>query len=376
MPDWIVARLFADLGVDDAAGGARDRERTRRADAAGQPLAARPSTSVEAELLATGASVERGSAASPTRSSCAGGGDPGRMAAVADGRATPQDQGSQAVAAAVAVRAGRARPRGRVPRRAGRPPRWPRRWTTRARWSRVDSNAGPARPGAPRRGPARVCGGRSTGRGRPRRCRCTAGVVRPGPRRRAVLRLRGAAPPPGSPVADRARSGRRAGRAATGAARELRRRWSRPGGRLVYSVCTLTRAETLGRRRVGSHRAPGLRRRGRRRARRGGRGGEARCCSRRPRAPTGCTSWPCPVPRRSPLACARMGKIAPSILAADFSELAAEVESHPAAGRPPARRRDGRPLRAEPLDRRAGGEVPAAAHRPLPRLPPDDRQPG
>ena len=30
MPDWIVARLFADLGVDDADGRARDRERARR----------------------------------------------------------------------------------------------------------------------------------------------------------------------------------------------------------------------------------------------------------------------------------------------------------------------------------------------------------
>ena len=44
-------------------------------------------------------------------------------------------------------------------------------------------------------------------------------------------------------------------------------------------------------------------------------------------------------------------------------------------GRPAARRLHGRPLRAEPHDRPAGREVAAPAHRSLPRLPPDGRQP-
>ena len=55
----------------------------------------------------------------------------------------------------------------------------------------------------------------------------------------------------------------------------------------------------------------------------------------------------------------RSMKIAPSILAADFAEPRRRGGPRPARGRPAARRRDGRPLRAEPHDRRAGGGVPA-----------------
>ena len=64
----------------------------------------------------------------------------------------------------------------------------------------------------------------------------------------------------------------------------------RPGGMLVYSVCTLTAAETIERRPV-ARRAPApssrpLRSAG---ASRGGRSGAGASCSRRPRTPTACT---------------------------------------------------------------------------------------
>jgi 16S rRNA (cytosine967-C5)-methyltransferase len=94
-PDWLVERLRADLGVDDAralllAGNERGavtlRPNPARADAAG----------VEGELVGAGATVTRGrlvAGALVVR----GAGDPASLAPVAEGRATPQDQGSQAV---------------------------------------------------------------------------------------------------------------------------------------------------------------------------------------------------------------------------------------------------------------------------------------
>ena len=74
----------------------------------------------------------------------------------------------------------------------------------------------------------------------------------------------------------------------------------RPGGLLVYSVCTLTRAETAGIDRWlarGPSRGPS----GPAAARAGlgpGRAGAPGCCRRRP-APTACSCWPCGSPGRS-----------------------------------------------------------------------------
>jgi 16S rRNA (cytosine967-C5)-methyltransferase len=104
MPDWIVSRLFTDLGPDDARAAL---------EIAGEPAALtvranRRRTTVDdlvTELEATGARVERGRLL-PDALVVRGGGDTGGLAAVTEGRATPQDQGSQAVAAAVQARPG------------------------------------------------------------------------------------------------------------------------------------------------------------------------------------------------------------------------------------------------------------------------------
>ena len=67
-------------------------------------------------------------------------------------------------------------------------------------------------------------------------------------------------------------------------------------------------------------------------------------------------------------------KIAPSILSADFAALG---RRHRAGGgrrrRPAPRRRHGRPLRAQPDDRPAGGRGHPEAHPAAARRPPDDR---
>ncbi len=99
-PDWLVGRLTAELGADDAhaalvamnepaAVTLRPNPRVVTADA------------LAAELRAAGAEVERGRLV-PDALLVRGVGDPGRLDAVREGRATPQDQGSQAVVRALA----------------------------------------------------------------------------------------------------------------------------------------------------------------------------------------------------------------------------------------------------------------------------------
>ncbi len=98
-PDWLVERLTDDLGAEDAhaalvAGNERGaltlRPNRRKTDA----------TTLEAELVAGGAEVQRG-ALVPDALIVRAAGDPATLPAVAKGRATPQDQGSQAVVACV-----------------------------------------------------------------------------------------------------------------------------------------------------------------------------------------------------------------------------------------------------------------------------------
>jgi 16S rRNA (cytosine967-C5)-methyltransferase len=99
-PDWLVERLADELGAD----AARDA-----LVAMNQPAAVtlRPdprqvtATALADELRDAGADVEPGRLV-PDAVLVRGVGDPGRLAAVRDGRATPQDQGSQAVVAALA----------------------------------------------------------------------------------------------------------------------------------------------------------------------------------------------------------------------------------------------------------------------------------
>ena len=133
MPDWIVERLVRDLGAEAA---------RRVLEAANQPggltLRANPRRGTPdaliAELTEAGGRVERGRLV-PDALLVQGVGDPARLAAVRDGRATPQDQSSQAVAALVGARPGSACSRS-APRPAARRPRSRRPWTTRGPSSR------------------------------------------------------------------------------------------------------------------------------------------------------------------------------------------------------------------------------------------------
>ncbi len=104
MPDWIVARLFEDLGVEDARAALEIANQPASLTLRVNPRRATVD-GVAAELEAAGAGVERG-ALLPDALVVRGGGDPGQMPAVLDGRATPQDQGSQAIARAVDAHSG------------------------------------------------------------------------------------------------------------------------------------------------------------------------------------------------------------------------------------------------------------------------------
>ena len=202
-------------------------------------------------------------------------GDLGALAAVRDGRATPQDQASQAVVAVLGSAAGgahrrsrrRAGRQGHGHRRARRAPtaRSSRSTSTPGACASIDSAAPPHRAAAPRsrssptaaRRPA-APPARSTGCCSTRPC-SGLGVLRRRPDARWRLQPR---------------RDRRARGAATRPARR-RRAAVRPGGVLVYSVCTLTNEETLGVDDVGRpstarvHAAAAARARPWRRARRG-----------------------------------------------------------------------------------------------------------
>jgi 16S rRNA (cytosine967-C5)-methyltransferase len=100
-PDWIVAMLLAQFGPATA------RQVMATADTApAVTLRVNPkratTESVEAELVASGVRVERGLLLDDALVAT-GLGDVGALAAVRDGRATPQDQASQAVARIVAA---------------------------------------------------------------------------------------------------------------------------------------------------------------------------------------------------------------------------------------------------------------------------------
>ncbi len=100
-PDWIVAMLRSQFGAETARAVLASADRAPAVTLRVNPRRATPE-SVEAELVKSGVRVERGALLSDALVAT-GLGDVGALAAVQDGRATPQDQASQAVARVVAA---------------------------------------------------------------------------------------------------------------------------------------------------------------------------------------------------------------------------------------------------------------------------------
>jgi 16S rRNA (cytosine967-C5)-methyltransferase len=104
VPDWIVSLLFDDLGESDAVGVLESMNEPPEVTLRINPLRSTPAA-VEAELRTAGANVTPGELVDGSLL-VHGAGDIGALPAVRDGRATPQDQSSQAVAVAVGARPG------------------------------------------------------------------------------------------------------------------------------------------------------------------------------------------------------------------------------------------------------------------------------
>jgi len=238
-PDWIVARLTADLGAEDALRALEVenepplvtlRPNPRRTDA----------DALAAELGASGAQVTRGGLV-PDAVAVRGAGDPAALPAVREGRATPQDEASQAVATLVQARAGdvvldvAAAPGGKSTGLA--------EGVDTGVVVAVDAHAGRldrVRDAARRLGLENVRSVLADGRRLPIAAASVDRALVDAPcsglgvlRRRPEARWR-----VGEPTAELAalQAGLVLGAAAA----------VRPGGRLVYSVCTLTRTETTG----------------------------------------------------------------------------------------------------------------------------------
>ena len=222
MPDWIVARLFDDLGVDDAAGRARDRQRTRVADPAGEPP---PRDGRRGRGRARGRG-RRGRArrAAPGRAGRArwrrSGSDADR--ARGSGHAAGPGQPGDRARASMRVRATGCSRSAR--HRAARPPRSRRRWTTRASWSRSTST--PARLGARAQGVDTARAGRSRRRrrrrARPCRSRRSPSIGSCSTRRAPVSACCAAGPrPAGASSPTRSTSSRRC----SGSCSRARPRW-------------------------------------------------------------------------------------------------------------------------------------------------------
>jgi 16S rRNA (cytosine967-C5)-methyltransferase len=96
-PDWIVERLVSDFGMDDARATLLVGNEAPTVGLRVNEEKATPED-VMRELRAAGADVTRGALVEDALL-VRGAGDPSRVAAVAEGRATPQDEASQAVVA-------------------------------------------------------------------------------------------------------------------------------------------------------------------------------------------------------------------------------------------------------------------------------------
>jgi 16S rRNA (cytosine967-C5)-methyltransferase len=103
-PDWLVARLTRELGSETALDTLTAMNEPGAVTLRSNPLVT-TADAARAELEAAGVHVERGELV-PDALVVRGLGDPGRLALVRDGRATPQDQGSQAVVAVLAPEPG------------------------------------------------------------------------------------------------------------------------------------------------------------------------------------------------------------------------------------------------------------------------------
>ncbi|MFM8236937.1 MAG: 16S rRNA (cytosine(967)-C(5))-methyltransferase RsmB [Actinomycetota bacterium] len=103
-PDWLVALLIAEHGAA-AAAEVLDRDNLPPAVTLRPNPTRTDAAALTAEIRAAGGEVTGGSLV-PDALLVRHGGDPGRLAAVREGRATPQDQASQAVAALVDARPG------------------------------------------------------------------------------------------------------------------------------------------------------------------------------------------------------------------------------------------------------------------------------
>jgi 16S rRNA (cytosine967-C5)-methyltransferase len=103
-PDWLVERLSRELGADDAR--AALEASNEPATVTLRPNPTRVSTSAVAEeLRATGAEAVQGQLVNDALV-VRRGGDPARLVPIAEGRATPQDQASQAVVIGLSLSAG------------------------------------------------------------------------------------------------------------------------------------------------------------------------------------------------------------------------------------------------------------------------------
>jgi 16S rRNA (cytosine967-C5)-methyltransferase len=96
-PDWIVERLTTDLGADDARATLETQNAVPTLTLRPNPLRTEPGMLAD-ELAATGATVVPGRLV-PDALGVRGAGDTALLASVRDGRATPQDEASQAVVA-------------------------------------------------------------------------------------------------------------------------------------------------------------------------------------------------------------------------------------------------------------------------------------
>jgi 16S rRNA (cytosine967-C5)-methyltransferase len=240
-PAWLVERLRHELGVEPARAALVAMNEPAAVTLRPNPQRV-TSDALEAELRAVGAEVERG-ALVPDALVVRGIGDPARLPAVRDGRATPQDQGSQAVVLALAPEPGEriadlaAAPGGKataIGERVG----------NAGSVAALDVDAGRVRllaAGAARLGLDHVAAVLGDGRAVPFRDHSFDRVLLDAPcsgigvlRRRpdARWRLQEAAIP------ELAQLQQALLRAAAGLVR--------PGGVLVYSVCTLTTEETTG----------------------------------------------------------------------------------------------------------------------------------
>jgi 16S rRNA (cytosine967-C5)-methyltransferase len=242
VPEWIVQRLVADLGRDDALATLATVNDAAPVTLRVNPRRADPDA-VADELTAAGAQVARGRLF-PDALLVTGAGDLRSLPAVAEGRVTPQDQSSRAVAHTVGARPGeRVLEIGAAP--GGMATAIAEQMDDDGLVVALDLHPGRTRmvaDAARRLGLLRVTPVVADAAGAiPLRAGCFDRVLLDAPcsglgvlRRRPEARWR-LQPDAIDDLAARQRA------LLTAAARMVR-----PGGRLVYAVCTLSAAETVG----------------------------------------------------------------------------------------------------------------------------------